>query len=163
MLLDFGIAKQQDMLRKTRTSTAMGTPGYMAPEQFTDASRAGARTDVYALGLILHKLLSGVPRFDGDSLYSVMTAVCGRARSSLAGDGARTLAGGDPAGVRGGPGGPLRELQGLSCGPERAVCAGFESSLIQAGHPTFPIPSSTAEYLEVLREKWPGHNHGLCS
>ena len=55
----------------------------MAPEQFTDASRVDARTDIYAVGLILHELLSGTARFDGDSLYSVMNAVVGGGGSPL--------------------------------------------------------------------------------
>ncbi len=56
-LLDFGIAKV-DADNSTQTRGWMGTPQYMAPEQFTGHS-VDARTDVYALGLITYEMLCG--------------------------------------------------------------------------------------------------------
>jgi Tol biopolymer transport system component len=57
-VLDFGIAKSQEDETLTASRVAVGTPAYMAPEQ-----RAGrdcdTRTDIYALGLVLHEMATG--------------------------------------------------------------------------------------------------------
>lgn len=60
-LTDFGLARSSDN-RITRTGTAMGTPAYMAPEQVL-GKEADARSDIYALGLVLHQLLTGTVVF----------------------------------------------------------------------------------------------------
>jgi serine/threonine protein kinase len=59
-LLDFGIACDRSSRRLTWTglSARLGTPDYMAPEQI-HGQRGDERVDVYALGLVLHELLSG--------------------------------------------------------------------------------------------------------
>ena len=71
---DFGIAKAVDdslgLLRDrglTAPLTAIGTVEYMAPEQFTQASRPSGRTDQYALAVTVYKMLSGNTPFTGDS------------------------------------------------------------------------------------------------
>ena len=56
-LIDFGIARHFTP-GKTRDTIALGTPGYAAPEQHGYA-QADARTDLYALGVVLHQLLTG--------------------------------------------------------------------------------------------------------
>jgi serine/threonine protein kinase len=56
-LIDFGIARYFKP-GQTRDTIALGTPGYAAPEQHGQ-QQADARSDVYALGVILHQLLSG--------------------------------------------------------------------------------------------------------
>jgi predicted Ser/Thr protein kinase len=69
-LLDFGIAKllYDDARGAALTSAGrqMGTPSVMAPEQILGDPVDG-RTDVYALGALLHKLLTGRPPFRGES------------------------------------------------------------------------------------------------
>lgn len=67
-LLDFGIAKL-DAGTGTQTRGWVGTPRYMAPEQFTGAP-IDARTDIYALGLITYEMLCGRTPFVSDNPMS---------------------------------------------------------------------------------------------
>jgi len=59
-ILDFGVSKVQGQPQLTGTlpGTAMGTPGYMAPEQFGDARHADARADVYAVSATLYEMIA---------------------------------------------------------------------------------------------------------
>jgi serine/threonine protein kinase len=57
-ITDFGIAKAIADARLTVTNAFSGTPGYMAPEQFR-GDAPGPQTDVYALGVITHEVLTG--------------------------------------------------------------------------------------------------------
>ncbi len=57
-VLDFGLAKSSRDESLTATNVAMGTPAYMAPEQF-EAKDADSRTDIYALGLLLFEMATG--------------------------------------------------------------------------------------------------------
>lgn len=66
-LLDFGIARFSHLTTPTRTGTPLGTPAYMAPEQFRDASNVDARADVYALGVLIYEMLTGRRPFDAES------------------------------------------------------------------------------------------------
>lgn len=73
-IIDFGIAKAMHVdlapqlaadFTLTRAGQFIGTPAYMAPEQITgDTARIDVRTDIYALGVILHELLAGCLPFD---------------------------------------------------------------------------------------------------
>jgi serine/threonine protein kinase/nitrous oxidase accessory protein NosD len=71
-ILDLGLARfLQDQLGEaglTLEGFGLGTPDYMAPEQFSDARRADARADIYSLGCTLYQLLSGQVPFPGSSL-----------------------------------------------------------------------------------------------
>ena len=61
-LLDFGISKMQaegDLQGLTQTGVALGTPAYMAPEQFFDARSVDGRADVYSVAAMLYEQLSG--------------------------------------------------------------------------------------------------------
>ncbi len=72
-LVDFGVAKQLaagDGL--TETGKPIGTPQYMAPEQAAGKKDIGAGVDVYAIGVVLYKLLAGRLPFDADFLYDVL-------------------------------------------------------------------------------------------
>jgi serine/threonine-protein kinase len=63
---DFGIAKAAGTDDLTKTGTVMGTARYLAPEQVSGRP-TDARTDVYALGLLLFECLTGHPPFGGDT------------------------------------------------------------------------------------------------
>jgi len=66
-LMDFGLAKAGDM-RLTAANVVMGTPCYMSPEQVR-GDEVDARSDLYAMGLVLHEMLTGQTTFiDGDVL-----------------------------------------------------------------------------------------------
>ncbi|MBI2900556.1 MAG: protein kinase [Planctomycetes bacterium] len=67
MVMDFGLARVlDDFSHASRTGALVGTPGYMAPEQIMGTSAdVNARTDVYALGVMLYEMLSGRLPFDG--------------------------------------------------------------------------------------------------
>ena len=69
VLTDFGIARALDAApRMTRTGAVVGTPHYMSPEQARGRQIDG-RSDLYALGIVLHELLVGrVPYHADDSL-----------------------------------------------------------------------------------------------
>lgn len=73
---DFGLAVRDTEAkgRFTRTGQAMGTPGYMAPEQFVDARSVDARADIYALGAIFYELLAGRPAYTAASLVEAYAA-----------------------------------------------------------------------------------------
>ncbi|MGE0709041.1 MAG: serine/threonine-protein kinase [Planctomycetota bacterium] len=71
-VLDFGLAKVLDGgSGLTRTGAFLGTPHYMAPEQFLNPKDADHRTDVFALGVILFELLTGQRPFEGDTAGEV--------------------------------------------------------------------------------------------
>lgn len=65
-LTDFGLARIPEASRLTDTGTVMGTPVYMAPEQVrADREAMSARTDVWALGVILYEMLAEMLPFNG--------------------------------------------------------------------------------------------------
>ena len=61
-LCDFGIARLGDATHLTASGNFIGTPLYMAPEQFR-SDPVDARTDLYSLGCVLYELLAGSPPF----------------------------------------------------------------------------------------------------
>ncbi|GAA2941586.1 serine/threonine-protein kinase [Kitasatospora cinereorecta] len=72
-VMDFGIAAilRTDVTKLTATGSPIGTYQYMAPEQVR-GGRTSPQTDLYALGCVLHELLSGRTLFTADSEYLVM-------------------------------------------------------------------------------------------
>ncbi|CAM5547323.1 MULTISPECIES: serine/threonine-protein kinase [Streptomyces] len=83
-VLDFGIAAilRTDVTKLTSTGNPLGTHQYMAPEQVR-GGRVTPRTDLYALGCVLHELLCGRPLFQGDSEWQLMTQHVGAAPTPL--------------------------------------------------------------------------------
>ncbi len=72
-VLDFGIAREHDAPGITATGEAIGTPGFMSPEQVRgDLEALDRRSDVYSLGAVLYQLLAGRPPYRGDSSVAVL-------------------------------------------------------------------------------------------
>ncbi len=68
-IMDFGIAQPLQGGGQS-ANTLLGTPTYMAPEQ-VECKRLDARTDIYALGLLLYEMVTGIPPFKGETPVTV--------------------------------------------------------------------------------------------
>jgi eukaryotic-like serine/threonine-protein kinase len=74
-LLDFGIAqiaRAEALSRLTMTETVIGTPLYMAPEQMRSARATDPRSDIWSVGVVLYRLLTGSLPFVGESLADLV-------------------------------------------------------------------------------------------
>jgi serine/threonine-protein kinase len=75
VVADFGIARAIDAAggeRLTATGIAVGTPAYMSPEQAAGSKELDGRSDLYALGCVLHEMLAGQPPFTGPTAESLV-------------------------------------------------------------------------------------------
>jgi TolB-like protein/Tfp pilus assembly protein PilF len=73
LVADFGIARAlvgEEGL--TQTGIAIGTPSYMSPEQASADRSTDARTDIYALGVVLYEMLVGEPPYTGATAQAIM-------------------------------------------------------------------------------------------
>jgi serine/threonine protein kinase len=68
-IMDFGIARSMEAVARM-TSSIVGTPQYMAPEQ-VGGKPVDYRTDIYSLGLILYEMFTGTPAFEADNPVAV--------------------------------------------------------------------------------------------
>lgn len=85
-VLDFGISKavvEQGDAQLTQTQGTMGSPLYMSPEQIRSAKHVDARSDIWALGVVLYELLAGSPPFKGESMGGVLASIIGDAPRKL--------------------------------------------------------------------------------
>ncbi len=91
LVADLGLAKHYDALAPgasqsrsfSQHGAALGTPGYMAPEQVNDAKSAGPAADVFALGAILYECLAGKPAFAGDDAIEIVARVASGSHERL--------------------------------------------------------------------------------
>jgi serine/threonine-protein kinase len=75
-ITDFGLAiRMESEPGPTTGMTMLGTPAYLAPEQAQGWPEVGAPADVYALGVILYRLLTGTRPFDADSLAELLDKI----------------------------------------------------------------------------------------
>ena len=74
-IIDFGIASFAGSRRLTfgKLSQIMGSPDYISPEQVKN-NRGDARSDLYAVGVILYEMLTGETPFHGANPFAVMNA-----------------------------------------------------------------------------------------
>ena len=90
MVTDFGVAKalsastDGDQSGGTSQGVALGTPGYMAPEQATADPAIDHRADVYAFGVLAYELLAGQPPFAGRTPQALLAAHVSEAPEPIA-------------------------------------------------------------------------------
>ena len=125
-VLDFGISKSVapgsgDAAGLTNTTAVMGSPLYMSPEQLRSSRDVDARTDIWALGVILYEMLTGVAPFTGKDVSQVALAIVSQ------------------------PPVPLRERRpDLPPGLEAAVAQALAKNMAER-------PASVAAWAEALR------------
>jgi serine/threonine-protein kinase len=88
-VLDFGVSKSARITddpnaKLTRTRATLGSPLYMAPEQMRSARDVDARSDVWALGVVLFELLTGRSPFEAETLPELCLKVVNEPPLSLA-------------------------------------------------------------------------------
>ncbi|MEP7052031.1 MAG: protein kinase [Pseudomonadota bacterium] len=75
-IIDFGISKFSQLssegMKMTKTGSVMGTPYYMSPEQANGSREADARSDLYAMGVIMYECVTGAVPFDGKTFNELL-------------------------------------------------------------------------------------------
>jgi serine/threonine-protein kinase len=85
-VLDFGISKSTlstTQANLTQTSTVMGSPLYMSPEQMISSKSVDVRSDIWALGIVLYEFLTASVPFQSDTLPELIAAVLQREAEPL--------------------------------------------------------------------------------
>ncbi|MEM9459653.1 MAG: protein kinase [Myxococcota bacterium] len=78
-LVDFGIAKLSGSERGptlTGTAQVLGTPSYIAPEMIRTAQPAGPQSDIYSLGVMAYRMLTGRVPFAGETVFELLRKAC---------------------------------------------------------------------------------------
>jgi serine/threonine-protein kinase len=81
-VLDFGIAKikqppgEQGLSSSTKTGAVLGTPYYMAPEQARGLRSIDYRADLWSIGVIAYKCVTGILPFEGESVGDLLVKIC---------------------------------------------------------------------------------------
>ncbi len=73
-VMDFGLAKLRGAMKLTRTSSTVGTLGYMAPEQL-QGGEVDTRSDIFSFGVVLYELLTGRMPFHGEHEAAIMYSI----------------------------------------------------------------------------------------
>ncbi len=72
-IIDFGVARtDEDLDTLTAPGASLGTPAYMAPEQARDAALVDARADLFSLGCVLYRSISGAHPFSGTNAFAAL-------------------------------------------------------------------------------------------
>ena len=74
-VLDFGMVTPLEEAADDHGTTWFSSPAYFSPEQIENPGAVDARTDIWALGVILYELLTGTPPFHSDSVAGTLVAV----------------------------------------------------------------------------------------
>lgn len=82
-LLDFGISHVESGPRMTASGVALGTPAYMAPEQIKGTRNVDTRSDVWALGVMIHEVLAGSLPFHGETSADMFVQIATAAPTPL--------------------------------------------------------------------------------
>ncbi|MGF1467667.1 MAG: serine/threonine-protein kinase [Sandaracinaceae bacterium] len=81
-IVDFGLSRLQQQGSITRAGMILGTPRYMAPEQFRDAAGVDGRVDIFSVGVILFEALAGISVYPAEDYGQLLGCVIeGRVRS----------------------------------------------------------------------------------
>ncbi len=85
-ILDFGISKQTASAGREKALTGravLGSPAYMPPEQLRNAKSVDFRADIWALGIVLYEMLTGVTPFDAEGVGEIFAAILEKDPTSI--------------------------------------------------------------------------------